>query len=75
MLTQMLWRAAQATPAKPAIVQGNRRIRYEQLYRLAGGGSEGLRQLGIGISDCVAVVLPNCPEFIISLFACARLGA
>ncbi len=75
MLTQMLWRAAQATPTKPAIVQGNQRISYEHLYRLAGCGSEGLRQLGIGAGDCAAVVLPNCPEFITSLFACARLGA
>lgn len=75
MLTQMLWRAAQATPSKSAIVQGEHRISYADLYRLAGGVSEGLRQLGISEGDCVAVVLPNCPEFIISLFACARLGA
>ncbi|WMP19414.1 SDR family NAD(P)-dependent oxidoreductase [Thiothrix lacustris] len=75
MLTQMLWKAAQANPAKAAIVQGELRISYAQLARLSGCASEGLRQLGIHTADCVAVVLPNCPEFVISLFACARLGA
>lgn len=74
MLTQMLRRVAQATPAKIAIVQGKLRMSYGELERLAGCASEGLRHLGIGPADCVAVVLPNCPEFVVSLFACARLG-
>jgi long-chain acyl-CoA synthetase len=75
MLTGMLRKAVEANPAKTAIVQGGRRIRYDELEALAGRCAGGLRQLGVGAGDCVAVVLPNCPEFVASLFACARLRA
>jgi long-chain acyl-CoA synthetase len=75
MLTGMLRKAVAANPAKVAIVQGGRRIRYDELDALAGRCAGGLRQLGVGAGDCVAVVLPNCPEFVASLFACARLRA
>ena len=75
MLTQMLIRAAEARPEQAAIVQGERRISYAELYRLTVAAGQGLLELGLQASDCVAVVLPNCPEFIISLFASARLGA
>jgi long-chain acyl-CoA synthetase len=75
MLTGMLWRAVEANPAKAAIVQGGRRIRYDELQALTGRCAAGLRRLGVGPGDCVAVALPNCPEFVVSLFACARLCA
>ncbi len=75
MLTRMLWKAARANPAKAAIVQGERRLRYDELFDLAGRFAYGLRRLGVGAGDCVAVALPNCPEFVAILFACARLRA
>jgi long-chain acyl-CoA synthetase len=75
MLTGMLRKAVEANPGKAAIVQGGRRIRYDQLDALAGQCAGGLRRLGVGAGDCVAVVLPNCPEFVAGLFACARLRA
>jgi long-chain acyl-CoA synthetase len=71
----MLWRAVEANPAKAAIVQGGRRIRYDELQALTGRCAAGLRRLGVGPGDCVAVALPNCPEFVAGLFACARLRA
>jgi long-chain acyl-CoA synthetase len=75
MLTQMLLKAVEANPAKAAVVQGGRRVRYDELHALAGRCAAGLRRLGIGAGDCVAVALPNCPEFVVGLFACARLRA
>jgi long-chain acyl-CoA synthetase len=75
MLTRMLCQAVEADPAKAAIVQGSRRIRYDEFLALTGRCAAGLRRLGIGAGDCVAVVLPNCPEFVASLFGCARRGA
>jgi long-chain acyl-CoA synthetase len=75
MLTALLRRAAQTNAAKAAVVQGDRRVRYDELEALAGRCAEGLRKLGVGAGDCVAVVLPNCPEFVACLFACARLRA
>jgi long-chain acyl-CoA synthetase len=75
MLTTRLQRAVQADPGKTAIVQGCRRVRYDELAALVGRCAGGLRRLGIGIGDCVAVMLPNSPEFVTCLFACARLRA
>lgn len=34
-----------------------------------------LRQAGVTYGEKVALLLPNCPEFIYTFFACARLGA
>ena len=43
----------------------------DQVSRLAGG----LAARGVGKGDRVMVVLENCPETLLCLFACARLGA
>ena len=75
MLTGMLARAAERHPAKAAIAQGARRISYGELRALVDGAAAGLRAHGIAAGDCLAVTLGNCPEFVVSLFACARLGA
>jgi len=75
MLTAMLCKAVAADPGKAAVVQGSRRIRYDELALLAGQCAGGLQRLGVGAGDCVAVALPNCPEFVAALFACARLRA
>jgi long-chain acyl-CoA synthetase len=75
MLTQMLCKAVEANPAKAAVVQGGRRIQYDELHALTGRAAAGLRHLGVRAGDCVAVVLPNCPELVAGLFACARLRA
>jgi long-chain acyl-CoA synthetase len=75
MLTGMLLKAVAADPAKAAVVQSGRRIRYDELDALARRCAGGLRRLGVGAGDCVAVALPNCPEFVAGLFACARLRA
>jgi long-chain acyl-CoA synthetase len=75
MLTEMLRRAVERNPGKAALVQGQRRIRYDELQELAGRCAAGLRRLGVGPGDCVAAILPNCPEFVALFFACARLRA
>jgi long-chain acyl-CoA synthetase len=75
MLTGMLREAVAANPAKAAVVQGGRRIRYDELDALARRCAGGLRRLGVEAGDCVAVALPSCPELVAGLFACARLRA
>lgn len=37
--------------------------------------AEGLRRLGVGAGDNVALVMPNCPQNVIAFFATLRLGA
>jgi long-chain acyl-CoA synthetase len=75
MLTEMLRKAVASNPRKAAIVQGKRRVRYDEVLAQSGQCAAGLRRLGVGTGDCVAVVMPNSPEVVISLFACARLRA
>jgi long-chain acyl-CoA synthetase len=43
----------------------------EQIERVA----EGLRRLGVGHGDRVAIVLPNCPQHVVAFYAALRLGA
>jgi long-chain acyl-CoA synthetase len=75
MLSAMLRKAVAANPHKTALVQGHRRIPYGELQARAAQCASGLRRLGVRAGDCVAVVLPNCAEFVIGLFACAQLHA
>jgi long-chain acyl-CoA synthetase len=74
-LDKLLIDVVHAYPTKTAIVYDRARLNYQQLYNRILGFSQGLRSLGIQKSDCVMVVLPNCPEFIISFYAIAKLQA
>jgi len=57
------------------LVYSDRRLTYAQLDQKAGSLAAALHELGIGRGDRIAIDLPNWPEFIISMCACARLGA
>jgi long-chain acyl-CoA synthetase len=61
--------------AGEAIVAGARRLSYGELDRLSGHVAGNLARHGIGAGDRVALLLCNCPEFVIYLIACLRLGA
>ena len=56
-------------------ISGDRRLTYGQVDEQAEALAAALHELGIGRGDRVALDLPNWPEFIISMFAVARLGA
>jgi acetyl-CoA synthetase len=53
----------------------SRAITYAELQREVCKAANALRQLGIGPNDRVAIYLPMIPEAIVSMLACARLGA
>lgn len=48
---------------------------YRTLQRDATFFSAGLRKLGVRKGDRVALVLPNCPQFLIAFFGTLRIGA
>ena len=60
MLSQMPRCAVETDPPKTAIVQGERRISYEELGRRAALPAGLSGNAGIGLADGVAVALPNC---------------
>ncbi|MBV9870386.1 MAG: AMP-binding protein [Frankiaceae bacterium] len=79
-LTRLLDDAADGFPGTVALStfamsSVGQRITYRQLRdsvdRLAGG----LATNGVKPGDRVAVILPNCPQYVISFFAILRLGA
>jgi len=48
---------------------------YRELRDAIARVAEGLRRLGVGQGDTVAIVLPNCPQHIVAFYAILRLGA
>jgi len=52
-----------------------RETTYRQLQDAIDRAAAGLKALGVGPGDPVAIVLPNCPQHIIAFYAVLRLGA
>jgi long-chain acyl-CoA synthetase len=48
---------------------------YRELGEQIERAAEGLRRLGVGAGDRVALVLPNCPQHVVAFYATLRLGA
>ena len=48
---------------------------YRELGAQIASAAEGLRRLGVGAGDRVALVLPNCPQHVVAFYAVLRLGA
>ncbi|MFL0577870.1 long-chain-fatty-acid--CoA ligase [Dietzia sp. 179-F 9C3 NHS] len=60
---------------RPATEFFGRLTTYAELGRRVRHAAEGLRRLGVGRGDRVAVLLPNCPQGIVVFYAALRLGA
>jgi len=57
------------------IIYGGRKYTFGQIDSRATAMAAALHELGIGAGDRIALALPNWPEFVISTFAAAKLGA
>ncbi|GIX48830.1 MAG: long-chain-fatty-acid--CoA ligase [Candidatus Tectimicrobiota bacterium] len=72
---EMLWESAQRFPEKIAVVFQGQKISYRELDSLANSCANALANLGVKKQDRVALYMTNRPEYIISVFGIARLGA
>ncbi len=61
--------------SKTWLIHGADRYGYDQAHDLSNRYANGFRALGIAKGDHVAVMLPNCPEFIWTIWGLAKLGA
>ena len=52
-----------------------RKLTYYELYREVNKMANALKNLGIKKGDTVSMYLPMCPELLISMLACTRIGA
>ncbi len=59
----------------PALRAMGSTMTWAELAAAAEAVAGGLHELGVGQGDRVAMILPNCPQFLITYFAAARLGA
>jgi len=61
--------------AAPALIDRGQRVSFAQLADESRRAARGLRALGVGPGDRVAIWLPNVAAWLASFFACAQLGA
>ncbi|HLH71473.1 MAG TPA: long-chain fatty acid--CoA ligase [Candidatus Dormibacteraeota bacterium] len=71
----ILERNRERWPDREVIVHGGRRIDNRTLSDRVNALARGLKELGIGRGEVVALLLYNCPEFLEATFAANKLGA
>jgi long-chain acyl-CoA synthetase len=74
-LVAMLERSVAEGGSHPAMEFFGRRTSYTELGEQIDRAAEGLRRLGVGAGDRVALILPNCPQHVVAFYAVLRLGA
>jgi acyl-CoA synthetase (AMP-forming)/AMP-acid ligase II len=70
----LLTRSAARAPNHPAIVDGKRRFTYRAFNERANRLAHALAGLGFAAGDALALMSGNSAEFLITYFACAKLG-
>lgn len=68
------WQAARLGEA-PFLDVCGRQFSFAGMDRLSNRYAVALRGLGLGQGDRIAILLPNCPEFVVTWFAASKLGA
>jgi acetoacetyl-CoA synthetase len=75
-----MFRHATQRPDEPAILHQSEvrslgEVSWAELQEKTAALAAGLREMGVGRGDRVAAYLPNIPEAVIALLACASIGA
>jgi fatty-acyl-CoA synthase len=66
---------AERRPEAIATVFGDRRLTYAALNDRANRAAKALRTAGVAYGDRIAVLTRNCDDFVVLLFATAKIGA
>ena len=74
-LGQLLEETCHRYPDHVAVVSEDQRLTYAALNAAVNALGNSLTDLGLGKNDKVAIVLHNCPEFVIAYFAAQKIGA
>ena len=73
-LPQMLEQTAAKSSGDTALIYFGARISYGQLQEHSDRLAAGLQSLGLRKGDRVALMMPNCPQFVIAFFGALRAG-
>src|ERR1700723_450524 len=75
-LSDLIERNAAFTPGKAAIIFEDEALSYRALYDRIEAAARVLKtEFGVGRGDRVAILSLNRPDYLVLLYACARLGA
>ncbi len=74
LLTDYLRERASRQPHKPVVVYYGREVTFGELDDLSGRFASFLAERGLKKGDRVAVLLPNCPQFLIAFYGILKLG-
>lgn len=66
---------ARINPDRTFLIYKKDKVSYGELNQTVNRVANSFLNLGIGKGDTVSVMLPNCPEFLYSWFALAKIGA
>ena len=72
--THSLGRAARYYPERTALASNGTRSTFRELHDRVAGIAASLKSLGFEAGDRLAILLPNEPEYIELVYACAWLG-
>lgn len=76
MIGRLFARIVRKNPEQIAVVDGDKRLTYQELYSQEQAFVRYLtHELKISKDERIAVLLPNCVEFIVGFFAVAEIGA
>ncbi|HXZ34991.1 MAG TPA: long-chain fatty acid--CoA ligase [Thermodesulfobacteriota bacterium] len=73
-LYRVLDETARDFPALDAVIFRGKRIKYGELAGWARDLASALHEIGIKKGQRVAIMLPNCPQYIVAYYAILRLG-
>src|SRR6202041_1090602 len=75
-LSDLIERNAAFTPGKPAIIFDGEALSYQAFHRRIEAAARVLKtEFGVNRGDRVAILSLNRPDYLMLLYACARLGA
>ena len=74
-VSELLDKAAFKFPGQTALIFFGNKISYQDLQCMVNRLAHAFTELGTKKGDRVALVLPNCPEFVIVYFAALKMGA
>jgi long-chain acyl-CoA synthetase len=73
-LHRILEATVEEFPERDAVIFQGQKITYGQLGRQVDQMASGLAQLGLGKGQRMAIMLPNCPQFIVAYYAILKIG-
>ncbi len=74
-LYEILRKTAVELPNGVATIFLGAELTYRQIKEQADKLATALHRIGIKKGDCVGIMLPNCPQYLVAAFAVFRLGA